>query len=347
MARHTKNGKWENDMDWSKGYTSAFYAYILDPATWRETTQLKIAGGNINRSMDRLRESADLECQRYDPGIEKWIRVYMDTDQQGSSAHIPLFTGLATSPEEEWEGQIRGTNLECYSVLKPADDVLLERGYYTPAGANGARLITDLLSISPAPIVITGEAPNMQEALIAEDGETRLTMADKILTAINWRIRLHGDGTIELTPEDREPRARYSPNENDVIEPSINTERDLYNCPNVLRAISGDLTAIARDDDPESPLSTVTRGREVWAEETDVALNSGESIAEYAARRLPELQQVAKTATYTRRFDPNVTAGDAIRLDYPVQGLQGIYKTTSQKIEIAYSGNTEEEVKAV
>lgn len=334
-------------MDWSKGYTSEFYAYIIDPNTWRETTRLQITGGSVNRGIDGLRESADIEVPKYDPGVERWIRVYMDTRQRGFSAHVPLFTGLATSPEQEWNGNIREGSLECYSVLKPADDILLERGYYTPAGANGANLIAELLSACPAPVAVNGASPSMQSALIAEDGETALSMAEKILTAINWRMRIHGDGTIELTSADREPRSRFSPLDNDVIEPSIKVTRDLYNCPNVLRAISDDLTAVVRDDDPSSPLSTVSRGREVWAEESDVALNSGESIAEYALRRLPELQQVATTASYTRRFDPNVTAGDRIWLNYPEQGLQGLFRTTSQKIEFGFCADTEEEVEKV
>ena len=334
-------------MDWSKGYTSEFYAYLIDPSTWRETTRLQITGGSVNKGIEGLRESADIDIPNYDPGIEKWIRVYMDVRQGGHSAHVPVFTGLATSPEQEWTGNIREGSLECYSVLKPADDILLERGYYTAAGANGARLISDLLSVCPAPVEINGASPSMQDALIAEDGETALSMAEKILKAINWRIRIHGDGVIELTPEDRDPRVRFSPLDNDVIEPSIKTTRDLYGCPNVLRVISGDLTAIARDDSPDSPLSTRVRGREVWAEESDVALNTGESVAEYATRRLPELQQVATTASYTRRFDPSVTAGDRIRLSYPEQGLQGIFRTTSQKIDLGYCADTEEEVEIV
>lgn len=334
-------------MDWSKGYISEFYAYIIDPGTWRETTRLQITGGSVNKGIEGLRESADIDIPKYDPGVEKWLRVYMDVRQGGSSAHVPIFTGLATSPEHEWTGNIKEGSLECYSVLKPADDILLERGYYTPAGANGARIISDLLQACPAPIEINGTSPSMQDALIAEDGETALSMAEKILAAINWRIRIHGDGTIELAPEDRDPRVRFSPLDNDVIEPSIKTTRDLYGCPNVLRVISGDLTAIARDDSPDSPLSTVVRGREVWAEESDVALSTGESVSEYATRRLKELQQVATTATYTRRFDPNVTAGDRIRLNYPEQGLQGIFRTTSQKIELGYCADTEEEVEIV
>ena len=177
-------------MDWSKGYTSEFYAYIIDPGTWRETIRLQITGGSVNKGIEGLRESADIDIPKYDPGVEKWLRVYMDVRQGGSSAHVPIFTGLATSPEQEWTGNIKEGSLECYSVLKPVDDILLERGYYTPAGANGARIITELLSVCPAPVEVNGASPSMQDALIAEDGETALSMAEKILAAINWRIRI-------------------------------------------------------------------------------------------------------------------------------------------------------------
>ena len=132
-----------------------------------------------------------------------------------------------------------------------------------------------------------------------------------------------------------------------MIEPSIAVEYDWYSCPNVFRAVQDDLSAVARDDDPDSPLSTVSRGREIWAEETSCDFNTGESIAEYAVRRLKELQSIAVTASYERRYHPDVLAGDVIRLRYPAQGLDGLYKVTSQSIELGYGAKTSEEVKGV
>lgn len=334
-------------MNWKNGFSSSYYAYFIDPASWRETERFEITGGNIKRSDDGLRDSADISCVSYEQGKEKYIRVYLDARQHGGAAHIPLFTGLATSPAWDIDGYYETNTLECYSVLKAADDMLLDRGYYVSAGASGVVVIRELLSCCPAPVTAEGVSPSLHSSIIAEDGETRLSMAEKVLAAIGWRMRIHGDGTVELCEKAVADSARFDPIEQDVLEPTITVKYDWYSCPNVFRAVHEDLSAVARDDSPDSPLSTVSRGREVWAEETSCEFNTGESISEYAARRLRELQQTELTAEYDRRFHPDVLVGDLIRLHYPAQGLDGLFRVKSQNIELGYNAKTTEEVEAV
>lgn len=331
-------------MNWNNGFSATYYAYVLDRASWRELKRLQITGGSIKHDTDGLRESADVDCVGYREEKEQWIRIYLDARQNGATAHVPVFTGLASSPSREIDGVYETSTLQCYSVLKPAADVLLDRGYYVLRGSNGAEVVRSLLSVSPAPVVVTGSASTLQENIIAEDGETRLSLADKILAAINWRMSIDGDGTIRIGPRPLKATVVFDPLENDCIEPQISVERDWYECPNVFRATFGDLTAVARDDDPNSDLSTVTRGREIWAEESSAQIGSGESVAEYARRRLTELQSVALSASYDRRYRPDVAVGDLIRLHYPRQGLDGVFRVESQSIELGYGARTSEEV---
>lgn len=334
-------------MKWNNGFSASYYGYILDPHSFREMTRLEITGGELSRSSEGLRDSANINCVSYDFSKERYIRIYLDAKQNGAAAHLPLFTGLATSPSRDIDGFYETNTVECYSVLKAADDVLLERGYYVPAGSDGAMIIRDLLSVSPAPVIVDGNAPSLQTSLIAEDGETRLSMADKVLSAIGWRMRIDGMGTIELCQKPNKESAGFDPIEQDVLEPGISVDYDWYACPNVFRAIQEDLSAVARDDSEDSPLSTVNRGREVWEEETSCDLNTGESIAEYAVRKLKELQRVHLTAEYDRRYHPNVFVGDLVRLHYPAQGLDGLFRITSQKIELSHGAKTSEEVEAI
>lgn len=330
-------------MNWASGYTAKYYAYIVEPKTWRETTMLQIVEGSISRSDTGLRDSASITVTQHDDK-ELYVRLYMDTQQSGASAHVPLFTGLTSAPTTDIDGVLETTSLECYSVLKPAEDVLLDRGYYVPADVDAGMIIRQLLAVTPAPVEVGDDTPSLQSSIIAEDGETHLSMVDKLLTAINWRMVVQGDGTIGILPMASDASITFDPLNADTIEPTLSITRDWYACPNVLRAIDDDLYAVARDDSPDSPLSTVNRGREVWVEEIDVNLNSGESIAEYAVRRLAELQQIETTAKYTRRYDPGVLVSDYVRLNYPAQGLQGLYRVTAQTIDMGYGCTTEEEV---
>ena len=331
-------------MQWNKGYTAQFYAAEVDADTWHDKDVIQITSGSISRSTDGLRESADITCRDFSSNTEKWIRVYLNAKQGGNITHTPIFTGLAVSPEESIDGNIKEYPVQCYSVLQPAEDVLLERGWYAPVDINGAELVKRLLSVSPAPVEIVDESKGLTKAIVAENGETNLSMANKILKVIDRQLRILGDGTIQICSQPKEPTAEFDTYNNDSVEPKINKKRDWFKCPNVFRAIQGDMTAIARDDDPNSILSTVTRGREVWKQESVSSLNSGEGISAYASRRLKEEQAVGISISYSRRYRPNLLVGDVVNLNFPKQGIVGNYRITSQSIELSHNARTSEEV---
>lgn len=331
-------------MDWSKGYSARYYATIVDRKTWQDLSRFEITGGSVERTDSDLLESADLDCLNYTETNEQWIRVWLDATQEGDYSHTPLFTGLATSPTRNIEGRIERNSIQCYSVLKPAQDVLLSRGWYAPIDINGGVLIRRLLSVCGAPIEIADDAQNLQYAIIAEDGETHLTMAWKIAIAIGWLIRIRGDGTIYVGPSETESKWGFGITEYDILEPQVDVTYDWYDCPNVVRVNSGGYSAVARDDDPESMYSVPTRGREIWYEENDCDLSENQTLAEYAKAKLEELQQTAVTVSYTRRFHPDINVGDIITLHYPLQSLEGNFLVTSQSIELGYGARTSEEV---
>ena len=170
-----------------------------------------------------------------------------------------------------------------------------------------------------------------------------MSMAKKVIDAIGWRLWISGNGTIHIDDGQTTEPVLFDSVSNDIMELEVTDEYDWYSCPNVFRAISDDLTAIARDDDPASSLSTVRRGREIWAEETSVALGSDESLAAYAYRRLKELQSPARTISYKRRFDPNVLVGSIIRISHSEIGIEGSFKVTSQSLELTYGCRTTED----
>ena len=332
-------------MNWSKGYSATYYAKRVDPDTWRDLETIELTGGSIKREPSGLRESADVDCVNYNTGIEQWVRVYLDTRQDdGSASHTALFTGLATSPEAEISGIVRNNQLSCYSVLKPADDIYLLRGWFAPAGSRGGDIIKQLLEVTPAPVEIAEGSPRLSASIVAEDNETRMTMVDKVLDAIDWRIKISGSGRIRIEPKPIEAAASFDPIENDVIETQVKISADWYSCPNVYMAINEDMTGIARDDSILSPLSVVNRGREVWLVDDNVELSENESISRYAQRKLLEAQKVQKTAEYDRRYFPDISPGDLVQMHYPTQGLEGLYTIDSQSIDLGYGARTSEKI---
>ncbi len=330
-------------MEWSKGFSAVFYACFVDPNTWRDIERFEIkADSQISRSDTALIEAADVLTDQAFTG-EKWIRLYMDTRQNGATGHVALFTGIAAAPSEDIFWLKSRYALECYSVLKPAEDVLLPRGYFVPADMDGGQIIKHLLEATPGPVEIIGETPALTNAIIAEQGENHLSMVQKVLHAINRRIRIQGDGTIQICEKAAEPAAVYDPLNNDAVEPQLTITHDWFSCPNVFRAIANDAAVTFIDDREDSPLSTVNRGREVWMEEDNCNLNAGEGIHAYAKRRLSEEQARGYELSYSRRFNPDITIGDIVGLRYPASGIDGNYKVVAQKLTLGNGCRTEEE----
>lgn len=330
-------------MNWNSGFSASYYATVVDPATWRDIDTINLTGGSVTKSTAKLLESADIELTTLPVTGETWIRLWLDAKQGESGAHEALFTGLLSAPSVDWDGRRESHKVEAYSVIKPADDVLLQLGWYVAAGTNGAKAAADLLAVGPAPVSYADDAPTLTSAIVAEKKETCLTMAQKIIDAIGWRIRINGRGEISIEPKATEAAAIFDPLDNDVVELSLSDSQDWFACPNVFRATSGDLTAIARDENEASALSIPTRGREVWAQETNCKLSSEESLADYARRKLAELQSPARSVTYARRYMPDLVVGDVVALHYPGQRIEGSFRIVSQKIELGFGARTQEE----
>ena len=334
-------------MDWNLGYTARYYLAIVDPNSWKDIARRELLSGSIKRSGSDLMQSADITSPDYAETEEKIIRMWMDVSQDGESSHIPLFTGYAATPTRDINGTVIKRTLQCYSVLKPASDVLLERGWYAPVDIDGTYLIKQLLKVTGTKVHISEKEDKkrtLTRAIIAEGGETNLSMTWKILDAMNWRMRLDGLGEIWIEPYSRENVAIFDMHNNDIVEPTLTIERDWYNCPNVLRVVIGDEVYISRDEDEEHEMSIPRRGREVWTEETSPALNDRETGQDYADRRLKELQRVSTVISYDRRYDPDVFPSDIVYINYPIHEIDGKFYVGSQTITLGYHAKTAEEV---
>jgi hypothetical protein len=334
-------------MDWNKGYTAEYYITVVDPDSWKDREKIHITDGSISHESTELLESAEFTCSSDVTNKELLIRVWLDAYQGGEASHTPLFTGYATTPSRDINGNREKKKFQCYSILKPAQDVLLERGWYAPVDIDGAKLIKQLLKVTKANVIFSDKADKnriLKNAIIAESGETNLSMVWQILYAMNWRMKIDGYGTIYVEPYSSDEVAVFDITSNDIVEPSLTIDYDWYECPNVFRAILDDQVEIVRDEDDNSIMSIPSRGREVWAEEVGVMLNDRETLADYAKRRLKELQRVSTSISYDRRFDPNVYPTDVVYLNYPSHGIVGKYFVNSQNISLGYNCRTSEEV---
>ncbi|MCF0232922.1 MAG: hypothetical protein HUJ63_11870 [Enterococcus sp.] len=329
-------------MEWNRSYSVKYSCRKVDPISFIDGDEIDILNLSINRSDSYLIESASMDVNE-EIG-EQYVRIYMTATQDGETTTIPIFTGLTSTPKRDINGNLNTYPVELYSVLKPADDILLQRGWYAPIGLSGISIIKRLLEPCHCPIEVDDESPSLTYPIIAEDGETNLTMINQILYAMDWKMKIFGDGTVHLSPNVLISNTQFDSLTNDIIEPSVSESLDWFSCPNVFRAVYGDYVAVARDDSEDSIFSTVSRGREIWAEDTNAQLSDGESLADYASRMLTESQSAYRSITYTRRFTPDLTVGDIVKINYPKQNLVGFFMITSQSISLGDNPSISEDV---
>lgn len=329
-------------MNWNKGFSALYELKKVDPVSWMDAGSFDFISGTVTRNDEGLMQSADLDMTE-DPG-ECWVRVYLKTNQEGGGARVALFTGLTSTPSRDLDGTRVSYPVEVYSVLKPVSDVLVPKGYYAPAGADGAQLVKELLSVGAAPVEVEEDSPTLVDAIVAEDKDSRLDVAWMILNAIGWRMRITGDGVVHVCPTATETSAVFDAFENDVVELSIKDSQDWFSVPNCIRVISGDKSTEYKDAEAIEERRQNRGGTgEIWMNDSSPTLGSDESIAEYALRKLNEAQAPARTAHYSRRFLPDVYPTDLVQIRLPGVKIDGTFKVTSQSIELGYGARTSED----
>ena len=125
----------------------------------------------------------------------------------------------------------------------------------------------------------------------------------------------------------------------------------MYGIPNVVEVIysngNNNYSVRVVNDDENSPISTVNRGREIVYRETNPVFGSSSDsindamatkfqINEYAEKLLRDLSTLEYTLSYTHGYCP-VRVGDCVLLNYTKAGLDNVKaKVTSQSIKCTH-----------
>ena len=137
-----------------------------------------------------------------------------------------------------------------------------------------------------------------------------------------------------------QPVWTYTDDNSSILYPDLTMDHDLYGIPNVVEVIysdgSNNYFSRVINDDPNSPISTINRGREILYRETNpdmIGDPTENRIQEYAEQLLRNLSTLEYTISYSHGYCP-VRIGDCVRLNYSRAGLTNVKaKVISQSIE--------------
>jgi hypothetical protein len=127
-----------------------------------------------------------------------------------------------------------------------------------------------------------------------------------------------------------QPVFTYDDGNSSILHPELNLDHDLFDIPNMVEVVystdSFCYSATATNDDPNSPISTINRGRVIKRRITNpdmVGEPSEHQVQEYANQLLEELSTLEYTVSYTHAYCP-VRVGDCVRLNYSRAGMNGV-----------------------
>lgn len=289
---------------------------------------------------------------------ESYIRGYLKTIQNGVTEKFPLGTVLSQTPSSSFDGRVTDVSMDCYTPLIELKEKSPPLGYTV---RKGTRIMDAAYNIVSAncrvpvskvePIFGVNDdgeqidlSPTLQYDFTANTDDTYLSFVISLIENANYELGLGEKGDILFMPkqelESLQPVWTFDDGNSSILLPEISVSHDLYGIPNVLEVTysygTSYLQATAINNDPNSPTSTVSRGRKIPYYDTSPSLfgyvSQGQLDA-YAQKKLKELSTLEYTVSYTHAYCP-VRIGDCVRLNYTRAGITNIKaKVISQNIK--------------
>lgn len=307
----------------------------IDPVLWLPTEEIAgIRSASVKRSTNDgsspLLESGELEIT----GLldEGYYRI---EELASTGELINIATLLFVSDDTQYSYGAWGGSASGRSVLAPASEKKFKPGVYAPKGIDGASwAASKLREVIDAPVSVEGSF-KLGEHIVFDLGASYLDGVWDVLDVGGFCMQIAGDGQVKVCQKDQEPSLIIASDDSRLL-PSFSHSLPVEDVPNVFKAYEGVNVAIARNDDPSSPTSTIARGREIEEVEDSPTRKEGESLQGYAERRLAELSEIYETYDVEREFEEGVVPYSIVRANLPDQSISGDFRVMSQDVSCSY-----------
>ena len=331
--------------DWLTSMQQTFEYYRVDPRTWKDVKKIDtVKSCTISRDSE-VETLGSASFGITEPLGECYVRVYLVTIQNGLRERHPLGTFLVQTPSMSFDGKVQDNSVDAYTPLLELKESPPPIGYSVLEDENIMDIAYRLTNEhARAPVVKAECSNNLYYDFVSDPNDTWLTFLTDLIANAKYTFALDELGRILFAPKQDtaslQPVWTYTDDDGSILHPDISINRDLYGIPNVVEVVysNGSDTYYARavNDDSNSPISTVSRGREIVHRVTNPELVGDSTelqIQEYAERLLKELSTLECKVSYTHGYCP-VRLGDCVRLNYKRAGLVNIKaKVISQSIK--------------
>lgn len=331
--------------DWLSTMTQTFEYHLVDPGTWKDVRKIdNVRSCTINRDSD-VETLGSATIDTTEMLGECYVRVYLITIQNGLREKHPLGTYLVQTPSTSFDGKITSVSVDAYTPLIELKEKKPPIGYSVLKGDNVMEVAYQLCRENlRAPVVKAECDTTLYSDFVADPSENWTSFISDFIANAKYSFDLDELGRVLFAPKQDtaslQPVWTYDDTNSSILYPEITMDRDLYGIPNVVEVIYSRGSDIyytkVVNDDPNSPISTVSRGREILYREENpdmIGDPTEKQIDRYAKDLLRSLSTLEYTISYTHGYCP-ARVGDCVRLNYERAGLTDIKaKVISQSIK--------------
>lgn len=349
--------------NWLASMQQSFEYYIVDPGTWQDVKQITdVRSCTISRDSE-VETLGSASIDTTEALSECYVRIYLVTIQNGLTEKHPLGTYLVQSPSTSFDGRVQSVSMDAYTPLIELKENPPPIGYsivgeeYDPSQATNVMDIAYRLTRENmrGPVIPTTSSKTLYYNFVADTSDTWLSFLRALLSENKFTYALDEMGRTSFAPvqdiASLQPVWTYDDGNSSILYPELSYNRDIFGMPNVVEVIYSngfynDETKQTEyylrivNDDPNSPVSTVNRGRDLLHRVVNPNITGDTSVGvtkrvvqNYAESLLRSLSSVECVVSYTHAYCP-VRLDDCVRLNYTRAGLTGVKaKVISQSIK--------------
>ena len=288
--------------------------------------------------------------------IKPWFILHMP---DGGVVEWPLGVFLLLSPDVGVKGREKTRNIGAYDKTIIISEYGLRNRHYIPAGTSYTAAVKQLLSMAGITEFDIPDSPaQLSSDMEFGAGTTCKEAVARLLTAINYSsMGVDANGVFfsqpYVPPAERPVTIKYDSGRDSILEMEFKESLDVAGRANVFVRVAANeeserpLTSVYVNDNPQSPISTVSRGREIMDFGEIENASSQEALDGLVKRIAVESTSAYSHFSFSTLLMPYHGSAETLWLNIPeVFPAVVKYSETSWEMPLDYNGKMRHEARA-
>lgn len=331
-------------MDWKRPGRLDRFEYLRVSLDGRVRGRLNnVTGGQISENLNTgLKASGVITAVGgLDVGNDL-VRIELVSTLDGDEARVALGTFFAATPVAQVTDTAVTVDADLYSTLLVLDEGAVQATYSIPAGTNALAHARALVEAVGLTVIADDSSAVTTVASTFEAGTSYLEIVNHLLDFAGFgSAQPDGYGRVVMRPY-ADPTSRqavwtFTDADGSSMLPELEDELDWFHTPNVVVVTMSNeeegLIAVAKNTNPASPTSTVSRGREIVRCETVDDAPSQAALQAKADALLVTSSQLLQRITLKHAFAP-IALGDVVAVRYTAAGIDYTLTVRTRELDL-------------